>query len=53
MFADVVDAAIDGADEKAASHVQALEEALDRSAVLIAAALVAVAAALLVNAVMR
>lgn len=40
-------------DDRAGAHVLVMEEALDRNALLLAAALVAVAAALLVNAVMR
>lgn len=40
-------------DDRAGAHVLVLEDALDRNALLLAAALVAVAAALLVHAVMR
>lgn len=41
------------ADDRAGAHVLALEEALDRNALLLASALLALAAALLVHAVTR
>lgn len=44
---------VQDADDRAAVHLLTLEDALDRNALLIAAALVAVAAAILVSAVTR
>lgn len=52
-FTDVVDVAIDGADEKLLEHRVALENAMDRGALLVAGGLLAVAVALLAVAVAR